>query len=61
MPYPQFDRSKLRLKPLVERKNDLDLSVMIYPETPMKAWRILIWIFSQKEYGLPGKMARLSS
>jgi len=37
MPYPQFDRSKLRLKPLVERKNDLDLSVMIYPETPYES------------------------
>ena len=33
MSYPQFDRSKLHLKPLAERKNDLDLNVMIYPET----------------------------
>jgi hypothetical protein len=33
MPYPQFDRSKLILKPLGERKNDLDLSVMVYPDS----------------------------
>jgi hypothetical protein len=31
MPYPQFDRSRLVLKPLSERVNDLDLSVMVYP------------------------------
>ncbi len=34
MPYPQFDRSKLILKPLAERKNDLDLSVLLYPDSP---------------------------
>ncbi len=34
MPYPQFDRSKLLLKPLSERVNDLDLSVMIFPDSP---------------------------
>jgi hypothetical protein len=34
MPYPQFDRSKLILKPLGERINDLDLSVMVYPDSP---------------------------
>lgn len=28
MPYPQFDRSQLRLKPLGERVHDLDLTVM---------------------------------
>jgi hypothetical protein len=33
MPYPQFDRSKLILKPLAERKNDLDLSVLVYPDS----------------------------
>jgi hypothetical protein len=33
MPYPQFDRSKLILKPLGERVNDLDLSVMVYPDS----------------------------
>ena len=36
MPYPQFDRSKLRLKPLYERQNDLDLNVLIYPDSPYK-------------------------
>jgi hypothetical protein len=34
MPYPQFDRSRLKLKPLAERKNDLDLSVLIQPDSP---------------------------
>ena len=29
MPYPQFDRSKLILRPLTERENDLDLSAML--------------------------------
>jgi len=37
MPYPQFDRSKLILKPLGERKNDLDLSVMVYPDSPYQS------------------------
>lgn len=34
MPYPQFDRTKLILKPLRERKNDLSLDVLIYPDSP---------------------------
>jgi hypothetical protein len=34
MPFSQFDRSKLRLKPLRERQNDLDLKVLIYPGSP---------------------------
>lgn len=34
MPYPQFDRSKLILKPLAERISDLDLSVLVYPDSP---------------------------
>jgi hypothetical protein len=29
MPFPQFDRSRLRLKPLAERTHDLDLSMML--------------------------------
>jgi len=33
MSYPMFDRSKLRLKPLRERQNDLNLDVLIYPES----------------------------
>ena len=28
MPYPQFDRAKLRLQPLANRKHDLTLDVM---------------------------------
>ena len=34
MPFPQFDRSRLILKPLAERVHDADLSIMIHPETP---------------------------
>ncbi|MCC7130751.1 MAG: hypothetical protein IT297_10180, partial [Anaerolineae bacterium] len=34
MPYPQFDRTKLILKPLRERQNDLKREVMIYPDSP---------------------------
>ena len=33
MPFPQFDRSKLILKPLSEREDDADLSIMIRPES----------------------------
>jgi hypothetical protein len=29
MPFPAFDRSRLRIKPLSERKHDLDLSVVL--------------------------------
>ena len=29
MPYPQFDRSRLRLRPLSEREHDLDLSAIL--------------------------------
>jgi len=32
VPFPQFDRSRLRLKPLAERIHDLDLSVMLPPD-----------------------------
>ncbi len=32
MPFPQFDRSRLVLKPLGERIHDLDLTVMMDPE-----------------------------
>lgn len=34
MPYPQFDRRQLRLRPLAERVHDVDRSVMIYPDSP---------------------------
>src|SRR5262249_35066738 len=29
MPYPAFDRSRLRIRPLAERRHDLDLSVLL--------------------------------
>jgi hypothetical protein len=29
MPYPTFDRAKLKIKPLAERRHDLDLSVIL--------------------------------
>jgi hypothetical protein len=29
MPFPQFDRSRLRIQPLARRQNDLDLSVLL--------------------------------
>ncbi|MBI2193801.1 MAG: hypothetical protein HYU36_17635 [Planctomycetes bacterium] len=35
MPFQQFDRSRLRLKPLAERRHDLDLSVMKSPDGPI--------------------------
>lgn len=34
MPYPKFDRSKLLLKPLSKRQNDLTLEVLIQPDGP---------------------------
>jgi hypothetical protein len=34
MPFPQFDRSRLRLRPLAERTHDLDRSCLIFPDTP---------------------------
>ena len=36
MPFPQFDRSKLILKPLAERVHDADLSIMMRPEKPVE-------------------------
>jgi hypothetical protein len=35
MPYPAFDRSRLKLKPLAERKHDLDLSAILPLEDPL--------------------------
>jgi hypothetical protein len=29
MPYPAFDRSRLRIQPLAQRQHDLDLSVLL--------------------------------
>jgi hypothetical protein len=34
MPFAQFDRSRLRLRPLVERAHDLDRSRLIFPHGP---------------------------
>lgn len=35
MPFKQFDKSLLKLKPLKERTHDLDLSVMLYPDSKL--------------------------
>jgi hypothetical protein len=35
MPYPLFDRSRLRLRPLAEREHDLDLSVLLPLDAPL--------------------------
>jgi hypothetical protein len=34
MPYPAFDRSRLRLQPLAQRQHDLDLSVLLPLDAP---------------------------
>jgi hypothetical protein len=35
MPFPAFDRSRLRIKPLAERQHDLDLSVVLPLDAPL--------------------------
>jgi hypothetical protein len=35
MPYPLFDRSRLRIRPLAEREHDLDLSVILPLDAPL--------------------------
>lgn len=35
MPYPQFDRSRLRVQPLAQRHHDLDLSVLLPLDAPL--------------------------
>jgi hypothetical protein len=37
MPYPQFDRSQLKLKPLSERKHDMTLDYILDPDAPVPA------------------------
>ena len=37
--FPQFDRSKIRIKPLAERIHDLDMSVMLYPGGDLSAFK----------------------
>jgi hypothetical protein len=34
MPYPQFDRNRLHIKPLAERRHDLDLSALLPLDAP---------------------------
>jgi hypothetical protein len=38
MPFPAFDRSRLRIKPLAERQNDLDLSTILPLDAPAPAF-----------------------
>jgi hypothetical protein len=35
MPYPAFDRSRLRIQPLAQRRHDLDLSVLLPLDAPL--------------------------
>src|SRR5262245_23721929 len=35
MPFPAFDRSRLRVQPLAQRQHDLDLSVMLPLDAPL--------------------------
>jgi hypothetical protein len=35
MPYPQFDRSRLKIQPLAQRQHDLDLSVVLPLDAPL--------------------------
>src|SRR5512135_1849595 len=37
MPYPQFDRSQLKLRPLAERVHDMSLSYLLSPDDPAPA------------------------
>jgi hypothetical protein len=36
MKFEQFDRSRLRLRPLAERTHDVDRSAMVYPDSPRR-------------------------
>jgi len=36
MPFQQFDRSRLKLKPLMERTHDIDRSCLLYPGSPFE-------------------------
>jgi hypothetical protein len=38
MPYPLFDRSRLRIQPLAQRQHDLDLSVFLPLDAPLPAF-----------------------
>ena len=39
MPFEQFDRSKLKLLPIAERIHDLDISIMLDPDTHKPAFK----------------------
>jgi len=34
MPFPQFDRNQLKMQPLGQRTHDLDLSCLVFPDSP---------------------------
>jgi len=38
MPFPQFDRRQLRLRPLAERVHDVHRSDLIYPDSPRQSF-----------------------
>ncbi|MHB1424384.1 MAG: GSU2086 family protein [Gemmataceae bacterium] len=38
MPYPLFDRSRLRIQPLAQRQHDLDLSALLPLDSPLPAF-----------------------
>ena len=38
MPFPAFDRSRLRIRPLAERQHDLDLSILLPLDAPPPAF-----------------------
>ncbi|MGH7168771.1 MAG: hypothetical protein ACRELF_23865 [Gemmataceae bacterium] len=38
MPYPLFDRSRLRIQPLAQRHHDLDLSVLVPLDAPLPSF-----------------------
>ncbi len=38
MPYPLFDRSRLRIQPLADRQHDLDLSILLPVDAPLAAF-----------------------
>src|ERR1700756_5489170 len=38
MPFPAFDRSRLRIQPLANRRHDLDLSTILPLDAPLPAF-----------------------
>lgn len=37
MPFKQFDRSRLKIRPLAERTSDLNRDILIYPDSPYES------------------------